>query len=118
MISMHDTPQNTFTGTAAEDFGSWLNDISGVTATNAFNAAEAQKQRDYDERMSNTTYQRSVKDMLSAGLNPATLVGGSMSAVSNGSGAAATGSGNGKGALSAFLNAAGNLIKVAAVVAK
>lgn len=35
-----------------------------------FNAKEAQKLRDWQENLSNTSYQRAMKDMLAAGLNP------------------------------------------------
>lgn len=38
--------------------------------SNEFNSAEAVKNREFQERMSNTSYQRAMSDMRSAGLNP------------------------------------------------
>lgn len=62
---------------------SWMNRQSGLhltgaeQASNAFNADEAQKQRDWEEYMSSTAYQRQVSDMQSSGVNPALMYGGS-----------------------------------------
>lgn len=60
--------------------------------TNAFNSAEAQKQRDWETEMSNTAIQRQAADFKAAGLNPYLAVtGGGMTGASTPTGSSAHG---------------------------
>lgn len=56
----------------------------------AFNAAEAQKNRDWQERMANTIYTRSVANMKEAGINPILAAGMGLSGAAVGSGSTAS----------------------------
>lgn len=54
---------------ASRDYNNDFN-LAQASALNAFNAAEAEKQRKWQEKMSNTAHQREVQDLIAAGLNP------------------------------------------------
>lgn len=75
---------------------SWLNQFTGANLTGAqqqmndYNAEQAAIQRGWQERMSNTSYQRAVADLSNAGLNPAMVMGGSPGATTP-SGSASSG---------------------------
>lgn len=49
----------------------------------AYNKAEAQRNRDFQERMSNTAIQRSVADARKAGISPSLVLGGASQPMGN-----------------------------------
>lgn len=57
--------------------GAVLANTAGTVYSNKKNAELAQKQMDFQERMSSTAHQREVEDLKSAGLNPILSAGGS-----------------------------------------
>lgn len=77
-----------YTPTYGTTFISDIGDALGIGAQRRqqeFNSAEAQKQRDWEEYMSNTAYQRAMDDISQAGLNPALVYsqGGATTPVGN-----------------------------------
>lgn len=97
--SLFGTVKNWFTGdnTAAENKSAAINQSASdrynaqqAEAQRKFEAQQAEISRNWQEQMSNTSYQRMVKDAEAAGINPLYLVG-SGNGASTPSGATASG---------------------------
>lgn len=97
--------------------GTWMGPIAGGAVSgagsllaSAINVREARKSREWQERMSNTSYQRAVKDMRAAGINP--MVAFSKGGASTPGGATASSAGNPLEGLGEGISSATKLNKV------
>lgn len=65
-------------------FEDWQRQEQSNALAREFNAREAEKNREWQEHMSNTSYQRMVADMKKAGINPIMAFGASGAGVGQG----------------------------------
>lgn len=98
---------NNFTQASWDQAAAWNEEM--FEKQMEFNAREAQKQRDWAERMESTKYQRAMSDMKAGGLNPVLAATGGGISVGSGGGGAASVSSPSMGAMSGQ-NASGGLL--------
>lgn len=77
-------------------------------ANRTYNAYQAKANRDFQERMSNTSYQRAVEDMRKAGLNPILAFGGMPNGASTPTGSSASYNVGGGDTLSSIITSLAN----------
>lgn len=88
---------NAFNESQAQKQRDWTEKMNQIAMD--FNSAEAKKNRDWQTEMSNTQIQRRVEDAVRSGINPIyAIMGGSGATVGSGSSASATSNGSGSSA--------------------
>lgn len=89
------------------NIGKTLNDISGTTASQNFNASEAEKTRQHQITMAQNQYQWAVDDLKKAGLNPYMMYASGGNGNTAPSGASASSS---SGSIGEVLGAVGSIL--------